>query len=244
MIDGSFLRDVNCGRSSSVEWRSFLASERRVSIPIAHAPFGSGFDKSGVLFVWVILTNIAVGSVMGVSDLCAVVARVAEAQCDDLIRAPPAAGNVRTYSVRTIVLTRLGVAVGFGGVFCLRHSGWEVYSQPLLNGRIGHLRRRYREATYDVCVVCAPMVLMIRMLGRGDVVEGTYVDETREALVVWAEESMPRLINYLVEHLAWVDDAWSAEEPVELFGLRVDRTIFTHRSDRLPCDRAQSKSHG
>jgi len=133
------------------------------------------------------------------------------------------------------------------GVLLKTDAGWETYYDHWAAQTIG------RDIAIDGMEATIQRVRCMSPLGVDDPhawegatwIEGTLlIDETRK-LVVWAEESealyMPRLINYLVEHTwpGWTA-VWSAEGTRgTLRAVGVDpATIFTHRSDRLPCDRA------
>ena len=132
------------------------------------------------------------------------------------------------------------------GVLLKTDAGWETYYDHWAAQTIG------RDIAIDGMEATIQRVRCMSPLGVDDPhawegatwIEGTLlIDETRK-LVVWAEESealyMPRLINYLVEHTwpGWTA-VWSAEGTRgTLRAAGVDpATIFTHRSDRLPCDR-------
>ena len=133
------------------------------------------------------------------------------------------------------------------GVLLKTYSGWEIYYNHSAAQTVGlDIAIDGMEATYERVRRMSPMGVDDPHAWKGATwIEGTLlIDETRK-LVVWAEESealyMPRLINYLVEHTwpGWTA-AWSAEGTRgTLRAAGVDpATIFTHRSDRLPCDRA------
>ena len=135
------------------------------------------------------------------------------------------------------------------GVLLKTYSGWEIYYNHSAAQTVGlDIAIDGMEATYERVRCMSPMGVDDPHAWKGATwIEGTLlIDETRK-LVVWAEESealyMPRLINYLVEHTwpGWTA-AWSAEGTRgTLRAAGVDpATIFTHRSDRLPCDRAPS----
>ena len=139
------------------------------------------------------------------------------------------------------------------GVLLKTYSGWEIYYNHSAAQTVGlDIAIDGMEATYERVRRMSPMGVDDPHAWKGATwIEGTLlIDETRK-LVVWAEESealyMPRLINYLVEHTwpGWTA-AWSAEGTRgTLWAAGVDpATIFTHRSDRLPCDRAQSRAMG
>lgn len=133
------------------------------------------------------------------------------------------------------------------GVLLKTYSGWEIYYNHSAAQTVGlDIAIDGMEATYERVRCMSPMGVDDPHAWKGATwIEGTLlIDETRK-LVVWAEESealyMPRLINYLVEHTwpGWTA-VWSAEGTRgTLRAAGVDpATIFTHRSDRLPCDRA------
>ena len=135
------------------------------------------------------------------------------------------------------------------GVLLKTYSGWEIYYDHWAAQTVGlDIAIDGTEATYERVRRMSPMGVDDPHAWEGATwIEGTLlIDETRK-LVVWAEESealyMPRLINYLVEHTwpGWTA-AWSAEGTRgTLRAAGVDpATIFTHRSDRLSCDRAPS----
>ena len=135
------------------------------------------------------------------------------------------------------------------GVLLKTYSVWEIYYNHSAAQTVGlDIAIDGMEATYERVRRMSPMGVDDPHAWKGATwIEGTLlIDETRK-LVVWAEESealyMPRLINYLVEHTwpGWTA-AWSAEGTRgTLWAAGVDpATIFTHRSDRLPCDRAPS----
>ncbi len=135
------------------------------------------------------------------------------------------------------------------GVLLKTYSGWEIYYNHSAAQTVGlDIAIDGMEATYERVRCMSPMGVDDPHAWTGATwIEGTLlIDETRK-LVVWAEESealyMPRLINYLVEHTwpGWTA-VWSAEGTRgTLRAAGVDpATIFTHRSDRLPCDRAPS----
>ena len=132
------------------------------------------------------------------------------------------------------------------GVLLKTYSGWEIYYDHWAAQTVGlDIAIDGMEATYERVRCMSPMGVDDPHAWEGAPwIEGTLlIDETRK-LVAWAEESealyMPRLINYLVEHTwpGWTA-AWSAEGTRgTLRAAGVDpATIFTHRSDRLPCDR-------